>query len=493
MKKLLTIKQQDKRVRILEQARSPYASRINCQVFHKTLRNRVGENIASELENGIEITENNIEYWNDYRQYSSQTNNNPGYWNDYLGPNDNELLDQHDDGEYSVGDMVSAFDYLKYPYDILYVVVDGYYIGGVVTLLTNNMCTEEPKVQIDTVNKKVIYSKVHMLDDDIKFQSTTIQDKLKHNLKERILTALNITQYYYDIYKNKLPKKQIRKLIVQQLGMLKFNQGRGYYFAYCAKNNILLTHAITKFIGKDMTNFKDLKGQVLVKLYDKQLKQNKIAFAKIYFAKPSNPNKQFPKLACIAKFAPLDLIIGTGEYLDVVEKQIQTEIIKKYNIMQHNKHSYVFAYKLHNINGGKNFATMIINPNRLDILGKKISDNYKDAKGKEFRKEFLKGIRQNGEAYVKYWYKKPEIKTIKPKMSYFYLNKEWNWVIACGFYYDDLDNQLNIIKNSFIQQKNNMITKTITITIVLLLCIIVVAFILALKIDNTIKQYTLKM
>jgi hypothetical protein len=158
MKKLLTIKQQDKRVRILEQARSPYASRINCQVFHKTLRNRIGENIASELENGIEITENNIEYWNDYRQYSSQTNNNPGYWNDYLGPNDNELLDQHNDGEYSVGDMVSAFDYLKYPYDILYLVVDGNYIGGVVTLLTNNMCTEEPKVQIDTVNKKVIYS-----------------------------------------------------------------------------------------------------------------------------------------------------------------------------------------------------------------------------------------------------------------------------------------------------------------------------------------------
>ena len=60
MKKLLTIKQQDKRVRILEQARSPYASRINCQVFHKTLRNRIGENIASELENGVEITENTL-------------------------------------------------------------------------------------------------------------------------------------------------------------------------------------------------------------------------------------------------------------------------------------------------------------------------------------------------------------------------------------------------------------------------------------------------
>lgn len=44
--------------------------------------------------------------------------------------------------------------------------------------------------------------------------------------------------------------------------------------------------------------------------------------------------------------------------------------------------------------GGDDFAKLIVNPNRPDLLGKLISTNYKDQDGKKFREEFMKDIRK---------------------------------------------------------------------------------------------------
>ncbi|MFH2091908.1 MAG: diguanylate cyclase [Pseudomonadota bacterium] len=100
---------------------------------------------------------------------------------------------------------------------------------------------------------------------------------------------------------------------------------------------------------------------------------------------------------------------------------------------------YVFVYQLHDMNGGEKFATMLVNPNRPDLINTHISEDFKDAKGKMFRKQALKGIREKGEAFVTYWYKKPNAEGIHAKLSYFKYYPEWHWIIAKGLYLDDFD------------------------------------------------------
>ena len=51
---------------------------------------------------------------------------------------------------------------------------------------------------------------------------------------------------------------------------------------------------------------------------------------------------------------------------------------------------------------------MLINPNRPDLEGNYISDDYTDDNGKAFRKIFLKDIHETGYSFVDYVYKKPE-------------------------------------------------------------------------------------
>ncbi|MEA2019683.1 MAG: cache domain-containing protein [Campylobacterota bacterium] len=339
-----------------------------------------------------------------------------------------------------------------------------------------------------------IYQKVYLVDNSIKFQITLVENKLKKELKERIETALNIANYVYKSHKGKYTKKELRKKVASYLDAIRFNDNRGYYFSVEEKTNIIVGHAMKKFLNKDMTNVLDPKGLNMIDAYHKALEKEKIAFVKVHFNKPSDITKEYPKIVAITKFEPLDLIIGTGEYLDVKEEEIKNYVLNRFEkdkTINHN--SYLFFLDLHNINGGDEFATMILNPNRPDLIGKKLSDSYKDKKGKEFRKEFLKNIREKGESYTKYWYKTPSMKKPKPKMSYFYLQKDWNWIITSGFYYDDLDKQIIKMEKSIHEYTTKTILDTLLWVFILSLIVIIIAIYVSVKIDKTIKKYADKL
>ncbi len=366
----------------------------------------------------------------------------------------------------------------------------------VITYININIFTHHMQQDIETKkaeylakNKQEVYNKVHSVNQSIEFQITRIETKLKKYLKERIETSLSIAHYMYNKLHGTVPDEEIKRRIVKHLGSIRFNEGRGYYFIYDNKTNIMLGHIIKKFIKFDMTNMVDKKGQNLIQVQKDALKDSKIGFAKIYFNKPNDHKNEYLKITAVTNFEPLDMIIGTGEYLDIVEKQIKGYVIDRFNNSKSNQ-NYLFFLDIHNLSGGDNFATMILNSNRKDLVGKQISDSYKGAKGKEFRKEFLEGIRQNGEAFTKYWYKKPDTNEPKPKMSYFYHQKDWNWILASGFYYDDLEHDIAAMKDEISQYTNEtIINSLITIFITSIITIIIAAFV-SLRIDRTIQKYT---
>lgn len=111
--------------------------------------------------------------------------------------------------------------------------------------------------------------------------------------------------------------------------------------------------------------------------------------------------------------------------------------------------NYLFVYEIKNLEGGANFAKMLINPNRPDLEGKYISDDYTDENGKAFRKIFLKDIHEKGYSFVDYVYKKPDSNTMRPKVSYFKLYEEWGLIIAAGAYLDEIDQEIEASKVAF--------------------------------------------
>jgi len=193
----------------------------------------------------------------------------------------------------------------------------------------------------------------------------------------------------------------------------------------------------------------------------------------------------------------VDRIILRMNYMNnIVKREKIKPIIKNFlNFLKSyrfgkNKNNYIFILELLNINGGDKFAKMFFNPNRHDITGKYISDKFKDAKGKEFRKEFLKGLRKDGECFVEYWYKKIDNPKPSPKVSYFKLTDDKKYIVASGVYLDDVENKINLLQKKV---KQDIINEIITVIIIVVFTVIMLIFIFSFFINNIKKTINIFM
>jgi len=170
-------------------------------------------------------------------------------------------------------------------------------------------------------------------------------------------------------------------------------------------------------------------------------------------------------------------------------KKYQKQIIDwvrtiKFNI---SKSNYIFVYELLNKEGGDDFAKMVINPNRPDIEGKKISTNYQDTHGFAFRERFLKDINRNGESIVTYSYKKTN-NNFGKKISYFYYYKPLNWVIAKGVYIEDIHQDIEDKKRLLEYRLKKQIKQNLFFFIFFSIIAIIIAFIIGKKIQLIIES-----
>jgi len=173
------------------------------------------------------------------------------------------------------------------------------------------------------------------------------------------------------------------------------------------------------------------------------------------------------------------------------EIELQSDAIRLLNniTFEENESNYFFVYDIKNMEGGDDFAKLVVNPNRVDLLGEFISTNYKDAKGKKFREEFMRNIRKNGESYTKYTYKKPNSDAVKQKLSYFKLYKQWNWVIALGVYTDDIEDEIALKKKALEKRIQKQIGQNIVLFVMFLSLAILISIVVSQKIDEVLKTY----
>ena len=176
----------------------------------------------------------------------------------------------------------------------------------------------------------------------------------------------------------------------------------------------------------------------------------------------------------------------TKKQLETLE--VRNEILKwlKNKKYDKNKNNYIFVYQLLDIYGGDKFAKMIINPNRVDLIGKYLSTNYKDAKGFNFREKFLRDIRIYGDSTVTYTYKKTSTKT-EEKISYFKYYKPLNWIIAQGIYKDDIKHDF-LSKTQLLQQTiQTNIKDNILLFILFSIIAVSIGYLIGRKIQNIIN------
>ena len=179
---------------------------------------------------------------------------------------------------------------------------------------------------------------------------------------------------------------------------------------------------------------------------------------------------------------------------DINNIEFKNEAIRLLNniTFEEKKSNYFFVYEIRNIHGGDDFARLIVNPNRPDLLNRYISTNFKDANGKKFREEFLSNIRKTGESYTEYAYKKPNETEATLKLSYFKYHKKLNWVIAVGVYIDDIESEILFKRKNLEKNIQKQIYQNIVLFILFLTIAIIVSIVISQQIDTVLKDYQRK-
>lgn len=297
-----------------------------------------------------------------------------------------------------------------------------------------------------------------------------LQRQLSTNVSEAHIMAENI----YDTLLGKLSQAEIAETIREAIRPIRLHEKSGYFFIISEKGDAILYPLSSRVEGKNFFTDKTGVSPDVVRNLIGIAKRSKNGFYRYDWKKPGgDAEKLYPKISYVSYFKQLEWVIGTGEYFDNLDALARVAITKGLETnFDVKSNDYYFLYEIHNLSGGDDFATMIVNNNRPDLVGTKLSDSFTDIHGKQFRKEFLQGIRENGEAESVYWYKKPDGSGTGRKMTYYKYYPDWNWVVARGVYLDRLD--------AVIAAQKAELRKKVKDDIILLCGIFLVAVVIAL-------------
>lgn len=109
--------------------------------------------------------------------------------------------------------------------------------------------------------------------------------------------------------------------------------------------------------------------------------------------------------------------------------------------------AYIWINQIVNYNGGDDYAIRLIHPNLKDTEGMYLSTNTEDNEGNFPYLTELNGIKENGEVYFTYFFKKKTCDEIVDKLTYAKLYKKYDWVVAMGVYFDDIQPYIDEISN----------------------------------------------
>lgn len=232
------------------------------------------------------------------------------------------------------------------------------------------------------INKEQIKKEVITVYRLIEQKEEQTKTSIKERLKERAEYAHNLAMIIYEQNKDKKTEDEIKLLITTALNNL-YPEDDKTHFSINVNNE-----SQEGFIE---TNFEE------------------------------------PKVSFVKKFKPYNWNINIEEYLDSIKTIAQNEILEWISTIRFRENNYLFVNTTDGqalVFNGKKYQTPIPHP-------------FKDI----FKQQFEAAKNPDG-GFFSYKFKKLNSEEEFDKLSYVKEYKKYNWIIGCGVYLDELNDEL---------------------------------------------------
>ncbi len=146
-----------------------------------------------------------------------------------------------------------------------------------------------------------------------------------------------------------------------------------------------------------------------------------------------------------------------------VEKEMEAIARRRIYEEEHTDGAYMWIQKVLNYNGGDDYAIRLIHRNLSDTEGSYLSTNEVNQMGMKAYEIELDGVRDNGEIYQNYAFKKLDSDEVTEKITYAKLYKPLDWIVCMGVNLDDIDHY-RVKAQENVRKYQTMVLSAIAVT-----------------------------
>ncbi|WP_418186462.1 cache domain-containing protein [Aliarcobacter lanthieri] len=336
---------------------------------------------------------------------------------------------------------------------------------------------EKDKKEIETKfindNKENIQTEVERVYTYIRYLQANTEAYLKKSIKDRVYEAYEISTNIYETYKHTKSKEEIFDLIKVALDKIRFNEGRGYFFIDDEFGNKLLLPMDKENEGKNYIGLSNEKEFTFIKRILETIKNKTERYDEYYWENP-NTKQTARKIAFYKYFESLNVVIGTGEYIEDFERTVQKQALEYINMIRFKDDGYVFVI---------DYNGKLLSHINSNLIGKSYTDRYYLETSNEYDR-----FKNKDEGFYAF-FQKDKLDKVRKKTSYLKNVYNWNWTIGAGFYEDEVVNSIEKLQEKNDELYSSYIKKMSFILFILILGLVSISLYLSRYLEKTLKEY----
>ncbi|BAK70938.1 MAG: cache domain-containing protein [Aliarcobacter butzleri] len=265
-----------------------------------------------------------------------------------------------------------------------------------------------------------------------------------------------ITKIYED-QKNKIPEAELKKVLLDAIGSVRYGQDNDYFFVYDKNSTILKLPLTPEKEGTKNTGSHVL--EFIKTAFEKG--EGVVPYTQVISGKPPRE-----KLSNVRLFEPYEWIIGTGVYIDNEEKELKAKALEEISKIRFGQDGYFFVYDYD--------GTNIMHPVNPALVGKNLMEN-KSKKGVYYIKDLIEAAKKGGGTILFDFQKTKDDPKLYDKIGYADGLQEWKWMIGTGVYIDNVEKNIEIMRQNSYQKISSIILGIVIIAVIV--SIVLIAFI----------------
>ncbi|CAG36710.1 cache domain-containing protein [Desulfotalea psychrophila] len=156
--------------------------------------------------------------------------------------------------------------------------------------------------------------------------STSLEEEKKEQSKHLTEIGLGVVQHFYQMSsEGKMTSAEAKDLAMNALENATYGKN-GYLWINSGEGKLLMQPYTPERVGLNQIDWTDLKGKYFFKEFINTAK-NGGGWVSYYWPKPKVPEES-PKISYVTYFAPWNWVLGTGLYLDDMQKNVFWTVFK---------------------------------------------------------------------------------------------------------------------------------------------------------------------